>query len=443
MSDLNTQKESIAVPSFGRPENRFNHFYNSPTKLVLLVAFFVFVCEYVTMVILKYIPGLSADTTDILDSVLLLIFLIPVLVLFIFRPLLLQITIRKKAEAELTAERNKLKAILDAMVDGVYIVNRQYEIEYVNSAFEQEYGPVNGRKCYEYSNDRSSPCPWCHKTEVFAGRTFHGERYSPRTGKTYELFEKPIIQFDGGVSKLTIMHDITERKRAMEEVQDSREQLRNLFAHLQVAREEERTAIAREIHDELGQVLATLQLDVSWLVGELREDQGALVEKAGAMSGLITNTVKTVQRISSELRPVMLDELGLADAMDWQAKEFQKRSGISCDFAVELESNDIDRCISSALYRIFQEALTNVLRHAGATRVEGHLAEKRGRIVLMVRDNGCGITRHQISDPHSIGLTGMQERVRMLGGRARILGVDRKGTAIVVQIPITRKKEQK
>lgn len=440
MSYLNIKNEAIADSSDSRPESRFNYLYQSPAKLVLIIAFLVFISEYLTMVIIAHIPGLSAGTANVIDSVLLVIFLIPAFMLFIFRPLLLQITVRKNAETELTIERNKLKGILDAMPDGVYIVNRQYEIEYFNSALEHEYGPVNGCKCYEYAFDRTEPCTWCNKSEVFAGRPVRGEWHSSRTDKTYELFERSILNFDGSVSKLKILHDITERKRALVEVRDSREQLRNLSAHLQAAREEERTAIAREIHDELGQVLATLQLDISWLVGELHEDQHLLVEKAEAMSGLIVNTVKTVQEISSKLRPVMLDELGLADAMEWQAKEFQKRSGISCDFAVELASKSIDRDISTALYRIFQETLTNVLRHAGATRVEGSLTEKKERIVLMIRDNGRGITREQINNPISIGLIGMQERTRMLGGRTRIRGVDRKGSAIVVQIPITRKE---
>jgi len=441
MSCLNIKNKAIADSSDSRPESRFNYLYQSPPKLVLIIAFFVFIFEFLTMVIIAHIPGLSTRTTYVLDSVLLVIFLIPAFVLFIFRPLLLQITVRKNAEAELTVEKNKLIGIFDAMPDGFYIVNHQYQIEYVNSALIQEYGPVNGRKCYEYSNDRTEPCTWCNKPEVFAGRKVRGEWHSSRTGKTYELFERPIRNFDGNVSKLTILHDITEQKRALDEVRDSREQLRNLNGHLQAAREEERTAIAREIHDELGQVLATLQLDISWLAGEMHEDQRLLVEKAEAMSGLIVNTVKMVQRISSELRPVMLDELGLADAMEWQAKEFQQRSGISCDFAVELASKSIDRGISTALYRIFQETLTNVLRHSGATRIEGSLTEKKERITFMVRDNGRGITREQINDPFSIGLIGMHERTRILGGKARIRGIDQKGTAIVVQIPITRRKE--
>ena len=440
MSNFNVKNESITNSSASSAESRFNFLYNSPARLVLIIAFCVLFCESLTMILLAYVPGLSEGTKAILDSVLLLILLIPVFALFIFRPLLLQISIRKNAEAELTIERNKLKGILDAMADGIYIVSRQYEIEYVNKALEQEYGLVNGRKCYEYSYERSEPCLWCNLSEVFCGSSVRGEWYSPRTGKTYEHFEKPIRNSDASVSKLTILHDITERKRALEEVRASREQLRNLYAHLQSAREEERTAIAREIHDELGQVLATLQFDVSWLVGELREDQRQLVEKAEAMSGLIAMTVKTVQKISSELRPKMLDELGLADALEWQAKEFQKRTGISCVIAVELESKSIDRSISTSMYRIFQETLTNVLRHSGATRVEGSLKEKLGRVVLMVRDNGRGITWEQINDPHSLGLIGIRERTRMLGGRARIRGVDRKGTTMVVQIPITRRK---
>jgi signal transduction histidine kinase len=341
----------------------------------------------------------------------------------------------------LITQRNRLRGVLDALVDGIYIVGRQHEIEYINGVLEHEFGPVSGRKCYAYTYDRTEPCPWCRKSEVPTGGPARREWDSSRTGKTYELFETPIIDSEGSVARLKIFHDVTQRKRALEEVQNSREQLRNLSAHLQAAREEERTAISREIHDELGQVLATLQLDISWLVGGLHDDQKHLAEKASLMSGLIERTVRTVQRISSELRPPLLDELGLADALEWQAKEFQKRSAISCEIAVELEGSTIERHVSTALYRIFQEALTNVLRHAGATRVEASLTERGGKVVLMVRDNGRGITREQHGDPLSIGLIGMRERTRMLGGKIKILGEEWKGTAIIVRIPVPRREE--
>ena len=432
----NNKNTSIADSSCSREEGSFNNLYQSPAKLVLTIAVIVFIAESLTMVIIAQIPGISTGIANILDSIVLVTLLIPVFMLFIFRPLLLQITVRKNAEAELIIEKNKLNDVLDAMLDGVYIINDQSRIEYFNKAIVNECGQANSCRFYEYAQDPKEPCLSCNMSEVINGSSVRGEWKSSRTGKTYDLFEKSIRNFDGSLSRMVILHDITEQKNALEVVRDSREQLRNLSAHLQKAREEERAAISREIHDELGQVLAALQFDISWVMGKLHEDQVPLIEKTAAMSSLIVNAVKTVQKITSNLRPKMLEELGLAEAIEWQAQEFQKRSGIYCVIDIELESNNISLDISTAIYRIFQEALTNVLRHAGATRVSGMLTERRGRVVLFVQDNGRGILRQQIKNPLSTGLIGLRERARILGGSAMIRGSVRNGTSILVQIPI-------
>jgi len=230
------------------------------------------------------------------------------------------------------------------------------------------------------------------------------------------------------------VQDITERKIQEEKLRNSREQLRSLSAHLHSVREQERKSIAREIHDELGQALTALKMDISWLKKKYSE-QGAIAEKTESMLNLITSTIRTVKRISSELRPVVLDDLGLVAAIEWQAEEFQKRTGIEC--AVHFHPNDIllDRALSIAIFRIFQEALTNVMRHAEATRVNVSLEDRDGQITLRVEDNGKGITEEAISKPRSFGLIGIRERVLFFGGDVRINGESLKGTSVTITIP--------
>ncbi|MGC2061450.1 MAG: histidine kinase [Thermodesulfovibrionales bacterium] len=236
---------------------------------------------------------------------------------------------------------------------------------------------------------------------------------------------------------LGIAQDITERKKADEELSQSREQLRVLLAHLQSVREEERTRISREIHDELGQSLTALKIDLSWLVRRLTKDQEALAEKALDMSRLIDLNIQTVKRISAELRPGLLDDLGLTAALEWQAEEFEQRQGIRCELMIRPNDITLDRDISTAIFRIFQETLTNVVRHAKASRISVVLEKKPRGLVLTVRDDGRGITKKQIASPTSIGLIGMRERVNFLGGTVDISGTRNKGTTVKVFIPLS------
>jgi len=222
--------------------------------------------------------------------------------------------------------------------------------------------------------------------------------------------------------------DITERKKSEEELDRSREQLRNLTAYLQSVREQERTNIAREIHDDLGQTLTALKMDISWLGKKLPKDQETLLEKTKAMTKLTDMTIKTVKRISTELRPGLLDDLGLVAAIEWQAEEFQHRMGMRCELTVDPEEIILDQDRSTAIFRIFQETLTNIARHAKATRVTASLKEKDDKLELRVRDNGSGITKEQISDSKSFGLMGIRERVHPWGGQVKISGKPGKGT---------------
>ena len=227
--------------------------------------------------------------------------------------------------------------------------------------------------------------------------------------------------------------EIAERCRAEERLRESEERLRALAAHLQSMREEERADIAREIHDELGQVLTGLKMDVTWLAARLAEP--ALADKTEAMSGLVESSIRAVRRIATGLRPEVLDDMGLVAGIDWQAKEFQKRTGIRCRLKLPAEGTAFGPDQSLTTFRIFQEILTNVARHAQATRLEVELSVADGRLVLAVSDNGIGIPAERASGRRSLGLLGMQERALRLGGEVSIEGAAGKGTRVTLALP--------
>lgn len=249
---------------------------------------------------------------------------------------------------------------------------------------------------------------------------------------------------DGEMLKTrTIMRDMTERKRVEEQLRNSRELLRNLSAHLQSVREEERRQIASEIHDELGQILTALKLDLSWLKRRLMKDDNELKSSVQTMINLVDKTIEVVQRISSELRPGVLDYLGLIAAIEWQMEEFRKRAGIKCNLTLDVEELPLDQNRSTAVFRIFQETLTNVIRHSGATQVDVTVSIQCNAIVVQVQDNGKGITEAQLTSPTSFGIIGIRERVRFLGGDVRFRGVPGIGTTVLVNIPLTKEEVER
>ena len=228
--------------------------------------------------------------------------------------------------------------------------------------------------------------------------------------------------------------------RAETELKDSHAQLRALAANLQAVREEERTRIARELHDELGQALTALKFDLAWLTSRLAQQDASLSQKAKAVTTQMDTLIKTVRRIATELRPGMLDDLGLAASIEWQAREFQKRMGIQCAVSVPSQDLPLARAQSTALFRIFQETLTNVARHAKAQHVQVKLAVEHDWLTLQVQDDGRGIQGREIAGRSSLGLLGMRERVELLGGVFNILGVSGEGTTVTVSIPIKQKE---
>lgn len=231
-----------------------------------------------------------------------------------------------------------------------------------------------------------------------------------------------------------LTEEVNERKKAQEELNITTEKLRELTMRLQSIREEENSAVAREIHDELGQALTAIKIDISWL-GKKYSNDSTMVEGLMNISNTIDNTIKSVRKISTRLRPRLLDELGLIPAIQWQVKDFQKRTGIECKMNLPKEEFPLDKSVSSHLFRIFQEAMTNVTRHSKATKVDlDMIIDKNNNLSMSVKDNGIGLPENYLNKNHSLGIIGMQERAKAINGYLEIKRNLQKGTEISVKV---------
>jgi PAS domain S-box-containing protein len=234
------------------------------------------------------------------------------------------------------------------------------------------------------------------------------------------------------------VQDVTELKRAEETLKATSEQLRALSARLQSVREEEATRIAREVHDELGQTLTAVKLELTTLLGDLPADEGPTPQRRRSIVKLLDEGIQSIRRIAAELRPGILDDLGLPAAVEWVAQEFEARTGTTVQVSLPPIDIAMDRRRVTALFRILQETLTNVARHADATQVDVRLGTENGDLALEVRDNGKGISQQQLSANTSLGILGMRERVLLLGGTLTISGTPGKGTTVRVLLPDSR-----
>ncbi len=260
------------------------------------------------------------------------------------------------------------------------------------------------------------------------------------SGYLKQYNEVLIRKLEGKIQQLEqadrkLERDITERKRATEELQRSFDQLRALAARLQSIREEERKRVAREIHDQLGQALTAIKIDLSSWVRELPAGEKQPSKRTASILELVDETIQSVRRIATELRPRMLDDLGLVATVEWAAEEFEARTGTKCRLELSHDDIVIDQERATAIFRILQETLTNVARHADATEVEVRLVKEEGDLSLAVHDNGRGIPEEKLSNGSSLGILGMRERAVLLGGELTISGAPGKGTTLRVRIP--------
>ena len=358
------------------------------------------------------------------------------------------VTARKRAEEAAKRAHAELTQIFETAADGMRIVDKEYRVLRANETFLALSGATKeetlGKKCYEVFRG-----PLCHTPGCPLRRILRHEEWvevdaekERRDGVkvpcivTATPFRDPEGELVGIVEDFK---DISDRKRSEKEVLKSREQLRDLATHLQGIREKERAHIAREIHDELGQSLTALKMDLHWMRNKLPDRDESLIQKTDAISDLVDSTMKMVKKISSELRPLLLDDFGLSAAIEWQVEEFQERTGIPCELNSEPQEIVLDQAISIAVFRVVQEALTNVTRHADATGVEVSLKKEDGLVTMEVRDDGHGISKEHLLDPKSFGLIGMRERVHSFGGRLTIRGNPGEGTVVEAVLPIDGK----
>ncbi|AOP35919.1 histidine kinase [Leptospira tipperaryensis] len=232
-----------------------------------------------------------------------------------------------------------------------------------------------------------------------------------------------------------------ERKNAEANLRKSQEQLRALSARLQEVREEERILIAREIHDELGQILTVLKIEITLYKRNIVSPDSSdnkIIKDLDSMIHLVDTAIESTQRIATELRPLLLEELGLFEGIEWYGEEFQKRTGIVCTVTKTVLKSSLSKEIAIALFRIFQETLTNVARHSKATSVSVFIEEDDSFVALTISDNGIGIKEKELLDSKSLGIIGIRERAIVLGGTVEISGAQEKGTSVVVRIPILK-----
>ncbi len=241
-----------------------------------------------------------------------------------------------------------------------------------------------------------------------------------------------LVAFEG------IARDVTSRVERQQQLRESEEQMRQLAARVQSAREEERATLALELHDELGQTLTAIKLELGRTTAELRREHvtSTTVDRLQSLVGLVEIGITTVKRITTDLRPATLDHLGLATAIRWEAMTFRARTGIRCHLRAAKESSRLTAEQQTTVFRIFQEALTNVVRHAKASAVQVSLLEKNRLFQLRIRDNGIGISEAHVQDPRAIGLLGMRERAALAGGAFTISGRRGKGTVVTVEVPL-------
>jgi PAS domain S-box-containing protein len=350
---------------------------------------------------------------------------------------------------ELSKQRTLLDALFEQASEGLALLDAENRVQRVNREFTQIFGYTSEELVGRVLSDLIAPGELREeeKSAMLAARGKRLEAEAVRLHKdgsrlVVSMLRVPVSLPGGKVVTYAIYRDITERKLTEGALRATTEQLRALSARLTFVREEEGARIARELHDELGSALSSLKWDLESIDKTLYDTDSqayppAFREKIMGMMGLIETTIATVKRIASELRPTLLDDLGLAAAIEWQAQQFEGRAGIVCKVDSLVENTNLSLEQAAAVFRVFQEALTNILRHSRATRVNIMIEEEGGEFILEVKDNGRGITKDEIGRPESLGLIGMQERVHLAGGSIEITGVPGNGTTVIVRVGLT------
>lgn len=357
---------------------------------------------------------------------------------------------RQRHETQERTEANEklLRAMSSAIGDGILVLDQKNCLIFMNPEAERLLGwtehELANRDLHDTIHSHSEngvpnsreTCPILAMTKLGGLYRCHDDVFVRKDGQLISVsyVVTPILEQGEIVATVTVFQDITARKQMENELRESRGQLRALSMFLQTVREEERKRIARELHDELGQSLTALKIDLDWLQARHVAQDAKVAGKLLSMGQVLGKTVESVRRIAEDLRPGMLDDLGLAAAIEWQVEQFQERTGIRCELAMNRDEFELDDRVATSVFRIIQEALTNVARHAEADAVSIAVEENDGKIRLEVRDNGKGFQPGP--KKRSYGLLGIRERVNMLGGEVEILSKPGDGTSVRATIPL-------
>jgi PAS domain S-box-containing protein len=362
----------------------------------------------------------------------------------LYTVILRDITERLRAEHDQARLAARLAGLLDSAMDAIITVDESQRIVLYNRAAEKIFGWAS-EQAMGQSLDRLMPERYRagHASQVrrFAATGTTSRRMGDGTvlyGKRADGEEFPmeasISQLDTGDGKLftVILRDITERVRAQEE-------LSQFAAEAHAIREGEKSRVARELHDELAQSLTALKMDTIWLRDNGAAQPDAAADKLGDMVKMLDTTVAATRRIAADLRPLLLDDLGLQPAIEWLANNFTQRTGVPCEVNVD-EDLELEEPYATAVFRIVQESLANVAKHAAATEVNVLVARTAQAVVLEVSDNGRGFETSAPRKPHSLGLMGLRERAHLLKGAASIESEPGRGTRIEVRIPLKQQE---
>lgn len=356
------------------------------------------------------------------------------------------ITERKKAEIELEESENRLKTILDTEPECIKLLGHKGEILQMNPAglaiVEADHiSEVVGKHLTHLITEdhRKSFIDLIKNVlEGGSGQLEYQIRGFKGTRRWLETHAVPLRDARHNIiAALSITRDISLQKERDEQLKDLNAQLRQLTDHLEQVREEERISIAREIHDELGQLLTAIKFDLFWAKSNLEKNKEAVSEKLGESLLLIDDTFNTIRRIVSELHPVLLQDLGLVEALRWHVHQFRNKANIDVSFSTNFEEVKLPKKLSLALFRICQEALTNIQRHSKAQKVKIELRKEKNSYRLSIKDDGVGFDTSKQKEHRTFGLLGISERTIMCGGELSIDSALGKGTTILVTLPIT------
>lgn len=356
------------------------------------------------------------------------------------------VTERNNVTGALRESEEKFRNISEQLPIPICVFSDNGDTRFLNNAFTESFGyskediPTQEdwlTKAYPDVNYRNKVI--AHREEAKLSPSRNRITFVSQFEVTCKDGSKKIIEFFvsiGNKNVYVVANDISGKVKAEQELKQSHRQLRELSSYLENIREEERKHISREIHDELGQQLTLLKLDLLQMSKKLHPDEKEMIEAMKQADQLLADTMRSVRKIATQLRPSILDNLGLVSALEWQSREFEKNFGIKCVFESLLNEPQFTTKQSNALFRIYQEALTNIARHAGATQVDAVLSQEESRFVLEIRDNGKGFRMEDMADKKTLGLKGMQERALMIDGDFQIESKPGEGTYIQISIPI-------